>query len=845
MKRITLNGMLSALGLLLAFSGGLWAGTVNYQYDALHRLTRVSYADGTQIAYSYDPAGNRTQKVVSLVVNTDTDGDGIPDSRDNCPAVPNPDQADLDADRLGDACDPDIDGDGVPNAEDAFPLDSREWVDTDADGIGNNADPDDDNDGVLDADDLDPLDPAVGGVRLSVAKTDTPDPVRAGSKLTYTIDYANDGASKLTATDAKLTETYDPKAIFATASPEPTDGNNVWALGDLPPGASGTITVTVDVPSGLSNGTELLNEVTLSSEQAQATATQKTVVERLPVLSLTKTDTDPVSAGSDFVYTLIYSNDAAANRTATNLVLTETYDPSTSYVSANPPPDQGNNIWHLGQLLPGGSGQITITMRAATPLPDGTQLTNRADLSSDQGAGANAQAVTTIHSSPALSLEDIDTPDPVQPGGELTYRLAYGNGSSANAVASNVMVRETYDPNVTFLRADPAPDIGTINAWSLGHLDPGETGTILVYVQVNRPLADGTQISNTAVIASDQASASAQATTIVNNLTGTRYVATGEIAVAGKVSGTYVDTHALDGVSEAVVERSSGGKAQTRYSYLEHKWLFAVGPAQSDGVVLHATVAASKSADDDAFELAYSTDDLTYTSMFTVYGTGAAQQYRYPLPTNLSGSLYVRARDTVRTPGTANALDTLSIDEMYVLTQSQPVSRPNTPTGLSASAVSTSQIDLTWGDNSDNEAGFYVERYTGTGWARIASVGAGITGYYDTGLPPNTTFRYRVVAYNDAGESNPSTWAEAKTLAPSISVSASTRKAKSNNYVDLSWSGATTANVIVRRDGQAIADTANDGSYTDVFGKKVNSSYRYQVCEKNTGVCSSEVTVTF
>jgi uncharacterized repeat protein (TIGR01451 family) len=403
MNRITLTGMLAALGLLLAFSGGLWAGTVGYQYDALHRLTQVSYPDGTRIAYRYDPAGNRTQKVVTALVETDTDGDGIPDASDNCPDVPNPSQADLDGDGLGDACDPDIDGDGLPNARDAFPLDSSEWLDTDGDGIGNNADPDDDNDGVLDGYDVDPLDPAVGGVLLHLAKTDASDPVQAGSQLTYTIDYANDGASKLTATGLMLTEIYSPKATFASANPMPDQGNNVWHLPDLAPGASGTITVTVNIARPLPDGTELVNEVALGSHQGAATATQSTTVRSRPVLALTKSDTDPVSAGSDLVYTLTYSNASTANETATDVVLTEMYDGNTSFVSANPAPGLGNDTWFLGQLEPGESGQVTIAMQVASPLPNGTHLSNRAELSSDQG-GASAEEVTTIQSSPVLYL---------------------------------------------------------------------------------------------------------------------------------------------------------------------------------------------------------------------------------------------------------------------------------------------------------------------------------------------------------------------------------------------------------------------------------------------------------
>ena len=58
----------------------------------------------------------------------DFDSDGIPDFRDNCPITANPDQADVDGDGLGDACDDvnnnDQDGDGVPDDVDCDPMDA-------------------------------------------------------------------------------------------------------------------------------------------------------------------------------------------------------------------------------------------------------------------------------------------------------------------------------------------------------------------------------------------------------------------------------------------------------------------------------------------------------------------------------------------------------------------------------------------------------------------------------------------------------------------------------------------------------------------------------------------------
>lgn len=109
--------------------------------------------DGSGAAYSVDLTG----------INTDADGDNIADPFDNCPAISNPSQADLDGDGMGDACDNDRDGDGVDNATDLFPDDPSEWLDTDGDGMGDNIDPDADNDGIPDrieiALGLDPLDP--------------------------------------------------------------------------------------------------------------------------------------------------------------------------------------------------------------------------------------------------------------------------------------------------------------------------------------------------------------------------------------------------------------------------------------------------------------------------------------------------------------------------------------------------------------------------------------------------------------------------------------------------------------------------------------------------------------
>ncbi len=76
----------------------------------------------------------------------DRDGDGVPDTMDNCPQTPNADQADTNRNMIGDACEvmgaPDADRDGRPDSMDNCPM---VWnvnqADDDRDGIGNVCDP--------------------------------------------------------------------------------------------------------------------------------------------------------------------------------------------------------------------------------------------------------------------------------------------------------------------------------------------------------------------------------------------------------------------------------------------------------------------------------------------------------------------------------------------------------------------------------------------------------------------------------------------------------------------------------------------------------------------------------
>lgn len=70
-------------------------------------------------------------------------------------------------------------------------------------------------------------------------------------------------------------------------------------------------------------------------------------------------------------------------------------------------------------------------------------------------------------------------------------------------------------------------------------------------------------------------------------------------------------------------------------------------------------------------------------------------------------------------------------------------------------------------------------------------------------------------------------------------------KVKGTKYADLTWSGATSTNVDVFRDGSQVVTTANDGAYTDGTLGKGGGSATYQVCEAGTATCSNAVAVSW
>ena len=317
--------------------------------------------------------------------------------------------------------------------------------------------------------------------------------------------------------------------------------------------------------------------------------------------------------------------------------------------------------------------------------------------------------------------------------------------------------------------------------------------------------------------------------------------AASDVGIAGTVNGDYLLTHEDDGIPESIKEQLSGGRPENRFSYLEHKWIFDL--PDGNNITLHINAWISESADQDNFIFSYSLDDITYTEMLTVSNTSDSEYRLFNLPPSHQGNIYIRVRDSNQNLG-SGALDTIYIDHLFIRSENASGSLPAAPSSLNVTALSAYQIQLEWIDNAVDEYGYYIERSTnGSPWSLADTVSADTTAYEDITVLPNTSYSYRIQAYNASGISNYSNTATS-TTPDGLNLSAVSYKMKADYMVDLSWSGSTSTAYDIYRDGYQIIANISGNTHTDILS--IRDTYSYQVCEANSLInCSNIVLVDF
>jgi fibronectin type 3 domain-containing protein len=232
--------------------------------------------------------------------------------------------------------------------------------------------------------------------------------------------------------------------------------------------------------------------------------------------------------------------------------------------------------------------------------------------------------------------------------------------------------------------------------------------------------------------------------------------------VASALGGTsFTDTGVTNGVTYFYVATAvgTGGESANSNEASATPTAPTAPPAAPGGVVAtagNAQVLLSWTASSGA---------TTYT---VKRGTVSGGPYA-SIATGLTGTSYT---DAAVTNGTtyfyvvtaSNSAGESANSTQVSATPTAPPTAPVAPSNLVATAISSTQVNLAWSDNSSNENGFQIERSTnGNLYTQIATVGSNVSTFSNTGLSGNKKYFYRVRAFNAVGTSAYSNEASTKT----------------------------------------------------------------------------------
>ncbi len=157
---------------------------------------------------------------------------------------------------------------------------------------------------------------------------------------------------------------------------------------------------------------------------------------------------------------LTFTNNGPSDSGA--ITLTDAVPASTTFDSATGGGTLAGGVvaWALAPLAPGGSTQVTVTLRVAAAVAAGvTQLSNSATATgsvTDPVVGNNAGSDTTpLNAAPDLRVTKTDAGTPAIPGALVTYTITVFN--DGNQDATGVALAETVPANTTFVAAGSDP----------------------------------------------------------------------------------------------------------------------------------------------------------------------------------------------------------------------------------------------------------------------------------------------------------------------------------------------------------------------------------------------------
>ncbi|MBK72306.1 MAG: hypothetical protein CMO76_02570 [Verrucomicrobiales bacterium] len=251
----------------------------------------------------------------------------------------------------------------------------------------------------------------VAGVDLIVTKTESDDPVIAGSgngNLSYLIEVTNRGP--LAATGLELTHIPSLGDGIPIESVTPSIGafnNQTWTVGDLAVGATASLEISLTVgPSAEAASPGFTSTSSVSAvDQAQintgdeSVTSSRNITREVDLTILAESSRDPVLAGfnlpQNLFHTLTVTNQGPSDASGISLQLSEILPEGVTVDSINPANETifADSIWSVGNLAAGNSYSIIYYFQVPGTVTGGADL-------------ISSQATVNSSNEPLLNPED-------------------------------------------------------------------------------------------------------------------------------------------------------------------------------------------------------------------------------------------------------------------------------------------------------------------------------------------------------------------------------------------------------------------------------------------------------
>ncbi|MGH2595871.1 MAG: DUF7507 domain-containing protein [Actinomycetota bacterium] len=353
---------------------------------------------------------------------------------------------------------------------------------------------------------------------LSIAKTDSADPVIQGQAFTYTITVTNNGPS-----DSATVEVSDtvPAQFTVTNVTSPAGAcsnvGNVVTCTRATFAAAGswviTVSVTTDLAAtpGVYTDTATVSAATADPVPGNDSGSQSTTIIPSADLSIVKTDSvDPIDPGLPLDYTIVVTNNGPS--TATGLTVTDNV-PAPAFISVTSVTSASGSCGNVGNavtctlasLASGATWTITVSVFLDPSTPGGlyTDTANVTSATNDPNPANNAGSQGTIVLPAAdLALTKTDGAPSVTAGTSTTYTITLTN-NGPSTVGAGVVVSDPIPAGTTGSESEPDCSIaaGTFTCTTTAALLPAGSVSYQLTLVVPASYALAT-LSNTASVTS-------------------------------------------------------------------------------------------------------------------------------------------------------------------------------------------------------------------------------------------------------------------------------------------------------------------------------------------------------